>query len=479
MNNPRQQPSTEQRRASTTGWLPQFKPGPISGQRDDVWLINWLLDRNLLTNQHTTAGLPQLAELVGRYRAVEQRIALPWTVNGMRDIDSGYDYQLNIRGDYDQLGSPVPRGYVRCLCEQLGVAPQLDALEHHSASGRRELAAYIASAQNPLTARVFVNRVWQQLFGRGIVATSNDFGHLGELPSHPELLDYLAGRFVSEGWSLKKLVREIVLTETWQQSGEVSAEALTRDPSNRWLHHYPLRRLEAESIRDALLASSGRLDLKLFGPPTDPHRANEDPQKRLFSGPLDGFGRRSIYTKITIMEPPRFLALFNQPVPKIPTGQRDVTNTPAQSLVLLNDPLVVSQAQAWAERLVGQAHASPVERLARMFETAFSRSATDSELRRWETAVSAFASSRGVPESDLLTSIPVWQDVAHALFNTKDFIYLRSRWLIWVVACCTTLTKPPGMQSGRRSIGHSRLTSHRGHIRWLYTLLRYGLMQLT
>ena len=119
------------------------------------------------------------------------------------------------------------------------------------------------------------------------------------------------------------------------------------------------------------------------------------------------------------------LALFNQPVPKIPTGQRDVTNTPAQSLVLLNDPLVVSQAKAWAESLVQQSQLSTTERLTRMFETAFSRSPTDSELRRWETAVSEFASSRDVPESDRLANIPVWQDVAHALFNTKEFIYVR------------------------------------------------------
>lgn len=392
---------------------------------DEVWLINWMLDRKVLTNRHDAAFEPRLSGLVNRYRAVERQIALPWTVNGMRDADPGYDYRLNVRGDYDQLGDAVPRGYVRCLCEQLGVAPQRANADSYTASGRRELAEYIASADNPLTARVFVNRVWQHLFGRGLVATSNDFGHLGELPSHPELLDYLASRFVAQGWSLKKLVREIVLTKTWQQSGATTAAAQIGDPSNRWLHHYPLRRLEAESIRDALLAASGRLDPTLFGPPINPPRANEDPQKRLFSGPVDGLGRRSIYTKITIMEPPRFLALFNQPVPKIPTGQRDVTNTPAQSLVLLNDPLVVSQAKAWAESLVQQSQLSTTERLTRMFETAFSRSPTDSELRRWETAVSEFASSRDVPESDRLANIPVWQDVAHALFNTKEFIYVR------------------------------------------------------
>src|SRR5581483_2480373 len=117
------------------------------------------------------------------------------------------------------------------------------------------------------------------------------------------------------------------------------------------LHHAPLRRLEAESIRDAILAASGRLDPALYGPPTDPNRAPEDPQKRLFSAPIDGRGRRSLYTKLTIIEPPRFLGTFNQPPPKIPTGRRDVTSVPAQALALLNDPFALEQSRYWGDRL--------------------------------------------------------------------------------------------------------------------------------
>ncbi|MBI5761080.1 MAG: PSD1 domain-containing protein [Planctomycetales bacterium] len=385
---------------------------------DDVWLVNWLLDRGLLTNKHAVEGRPEIAALVGRYRELEQQLALPATVNGMADINSGFDYALNVRGDYDQLGESVPRGYLRMLTgSQMGFGA--------TGSGRLELADIIASPRNPLTARVFVNRVWHWLFGVGIVATTDDFGHVGDQPSHPELLDHLATRFVEEGWSLRKLVRSIVLTETWCQSGQAAAEAITKDPDNRLLHHFPLRRLEAEAIRDAVLAVSGRLDTKLFGPPIDPHRQNEDPQKRLFSGPLDGDGRRSLYTKITIMEPPRFLATFNQPEPKIPTGKRDVSTTPTQSLALLNDPFVSGQAEHWAKRLVALPQATVAQRLELMFATALGRTPSPEELERWSAAVVDLASQHGVSGVDVLQNVPVWKDVAHSLFNTKEFIYIR------------------------------------------------------
>ncbi|MGE3316594.1 MAG: DUF1553 domain-containing protein, partial [Planctomycetaceae bacterium] len=290
--------------------------------------------------------------------------------------------------------------------------------------GRRVLAAQVATGNNPLTARVFVNRVWHWLFGAGIVATMDDFGHAGELPSHPELLDHLAHRFMDEGWSLKRLVREIVTSETFRQSNETTPAALAADPSNRLLHHFPVMRLEAEPIRDAMLAVSGRLDTQLFGPPIDPHRQNEDPQKRLVSGPVDGNGRRSIYTKITIMEPPRFLTTFNQPTPKIPTGRRDVTNTPAQSLALLNDPFTSDQAKYWGRALAVASHDSIETRLAAMFAKAFGRSPQEAELVRWKAAVEDFGKLHNVGD-DILKSVPVWTDVAHSVFNTKEFIYVR------------------------------------------------------
>ncbi|QDU92345.1 PSD1 and planctomycete cytochrome C domain-containing protein [Lignipirellula cremea] len=384
---------------------------------DDVRLINWLLQQQLLSNNMEA---PQIARRVARYREIEQKLPTPQTINGMIDNDPGYDYRLNLRGEYDRLGEAVPRGYLKVIRDCLNEESQASPLV---GSGRRELADMIASRRNPLTARVFVNRVWGWLFGTGIVATPNDFGQLGDLPSHPALLDYLASRFMAEGWSLKQLIRAIVLTETWRQSGQATAAALSRDPNNRLLHHFPLRRLEAEAIRDAMLATSGRLDRTLYGPPIDPHRQNEDPQKRLFSGPLDGDGRRSLYTKITIMEPPRFLATFNQPMPKIPTGKRDISNTPAQALALLNDPFVLQQAQHWAEQLVEHGPADPDARLEQMFRLALCRPPQPQERERWREALDDFAAVRGVSPARIPASVPVWQDATHTMFNLKEFIY--------------------------------------------------------
>ncbi len=198
-----------------------------------------MLDSGLLPNNVDDREL--IRDLVLSYRAAEKQLAEPQTVNGMADLDPGRDYRLNIRGVYEDLGEQVPRGYVEVIAGRREEGPR------PAGSGRLELAEIIASPNNPLTARVFVNRVWHWVFGTGIVKTANDFGHLGDRPSHPELLDYLAGRFVEDGWSVKKLVRMLVMSETFQQSGRISAAAREADPRNRLLHHYPLRRLDARS----------------------------------------------------------------------------------------------------------------------------------------------------------------------------------------------------------------------------------------
>jgi hypothetical protein len=387
-----------------------------STRDEDVLVINWLLEQKWISNR---PDLPGIKDILSEYQLVEENVQVPQTVNGLADLDPGFDYRLNIRGNYDDLGDPVPRGAPRAL------TPGGDGRFRDAGSGRLELARIVASPDHPLTARVYVNRTWHWLFGTGIVATPSDFGRLGQQPSHPELLDWLTHRFLAEGWSTKQLIRLIVSSHTWQQSGQVTEAGRTVDPENRLLHHYPLRRLEAESIRDAILAVSGRLDPALYGPTTNPPRANEDGQKRLFSGPLDGNGRRSIYTRITIMEPPKFLALFNQPNPKIPTGRRDRTNTPSQSLALLNDPFVISQAQFWAAQLVRQADESINSRIGAMFQRAYARRPDADELLRWKQAVVEMAELHAIGEAEILGSEPVWQEIAHAIFNTKEFIYIK------------------------------------------------------
>lgn len=380
---------------------------------DDIKLLNWLIDHNLVSNRK---DVPQIAKLVDEYRTVERAMPTPWTVNGMADIDPGYDLKLLNRGEYDQFRESVPRGYVQALG---GNARGFDS----PFSGRWELAEEIASPSNPLTARVFVNRVWHWLYGTGLVATPSDFGHAGDLPSHPELLDRLAIDFTDHNWSLKRAVRRIVSSAAWRQGSHTTPAALAADPANRLLHYYPLRRLEAEAIRDALLAASGRLDSALYGPPMNPFRQNEDAMKRLFCGPLDGLGRRSIYTKVTIMEPPKFLAMFNQPAPKIPTGIRDITNTPTQALALLNDPLVKQQAEVWAANLIRGGESQPQVRIEAMFRTAYSRSPSPDEIAFWTEAAQELGVLHGISPESLMISHPVWTDLAHAMFNSKEFLY--------------------------------------------------------
>jgi hypothetical protein len=381
---------------------------------DHVRVLAWLLQAGLVPNDNPPTGVTRL---VNEYRAAEATVLDPQTANGMADLDPPADYRLNVRGDYDRLGPTVPRGYLQ-IFGKAGTSPT-------SASGRLALAEFVAGPDNPLTARVYVNRVWHWVFGTGLVTTPDDFGHLGDRPVHPELLDWLASWFVEHGWSTKKLVRLLATSRTFGQGNDSTESARTADPRNRLWHHYPLRRLEAEAIRDSILAASGRLDHRLYGPPVDPPRTAEDAQKRLFNGPLDGDGRRSLYTKSTIMDPPRFLAAFNQPPAKIPTGRRDVTSVPAQALALLNDPFVIGQAGEWGKRLAAGPPATVAERIGQMFRTALGRSATTAEVERWARLVDDLAVARGVSADRVPGSAAVWADVAHALFNATEFIHVR------------------------------------------------------
>ena len=389
-----------------------------TAEADDIVLLNNLLLTPWMTK---SASHPDLEPLVNHYRKVESQVKAARTVNGMVDLDQGVDYRFHHRGSYYQLGDPVRRGYLRALTAD---AKETDTFTTPQ-SGRLKLAERILDPQNPLTARVYVNRVWHWLFGQGLVDTPNNFGQLGGRPSHPELLDWLTKRFVEDGWSTKKLIRRIVMSQTWQQSGRVNSQASAVDPRNRLIHHFPTRRLEAEAIRDSMLAVSGRLDVTLYGPPTDPYRTAEDETKRLFAGPLDGNGRRSLYTKVTIMEPPKFLSTFNQPKPKIPTGRRDVTSTPIQALTLLNDPFVLQQATVWGKRLVASRDDDVRQRIHNVFQAAFSRGPSNDELLRWEQAVHDLARLHEVSDGKLLSSEKVWSDVAHAIFNSKEFIYVK------------------------------------------------------
>jgi hypothetical protein len=272
-----------------------------------------------------------------------------------------------------------------------------------------------------------VNRVWHHLFGRGLVPTTDNFGVLGE-PCADDgaraLLDTLAVRFRDEGWSVKRLVREIVTSSAWRMSSRPDPAAMARDPQNLLLHHHPVRRLEAEAIRDAILAVSGRLDRTVGGPSVEVHLTEfHEGRGRPQPGPLDGAGRRSLYTKVRRNFLPPFLTAFDMPVPFQSMGRRTVTNVPAQALALMNDPFVVEQAACWARRTLA-AEAAPAERIDRMMREAFARPPTVAER---EAALGFLATQtfvHGGADAGDAAEQAAWTDFAHALFTAQEFIFV-------------------------------------------------------
>ena len=249
--------------------------------------------------------------------------------------DAGYphDYPVLIRGEAQNKGDVTPRRFLSILSPDPDHRPV-----YTDGSGRLDLARDIASPANPLTARVLVNRLWQQHFGEGIVPTPDDLGNQSAPPSHPQLLDYLASRFVQDGWSIKKLHRLIVLSATYQQGGATNNAAYTaKDPYNRLLWHYNLRRLDLEEMHDSILAIAGTLDPAVGGKSV-----------RLSS---EGFAtRRALYTFIDRRNPPELFTQFDFPSPDVPSGRRYETTVPQQSLFFMNNPLIIETARKLTQR---------------------------------------------------------------------------------------------------------------------------------
>ena len=298
------------------------------------------------------------------------------------------DVPVHIRGQVGSYGELAPRGF-------LTVLPGGGPAQIREGSGRRELAAWLTGPAAPLAARVMVNRLWQHHFGAGIVATPNDFGKTGTAPTQPDLLDFLAAKFIESGWSLKAMHKLIVTSAAYQQDNRI-------------------RRLEAEAVRDAILAVSGSLDARLHGPGVTPHITEfMYPRFRPQSGPLDGAGRRSIYLTVRRNFLTPMLSAFDFPNPSEPVGKRETSNVPTQALTMLNNEFIHEQARRWGEH-VAKEPGSDEQRIAAMFERALGRQPDAEEL----AAMLAFAQS----EPD---SAKRWADLAHALFNTKDFIFIR------------------------------------------------------
>jgi len=296
--------------------------------------------------------------------------ALPLAM-GVLDGGPIIDAPLLERGDIGRPGKPVPRGFPRVVA--IGDSPTIPS----DRSGRLELARWLTHPDHPLTARVMANRVWRHLFGAGIVSTVDNFGFSGEQPSHPELLDDLAVRFVAGGWSVKGLVREIVLSRTYRQASTYDDRAFRTDPENRLLWRAAKRRLDAEAIRDAMLVVSGELD---SARPTGSLVGREIGDRPIsligldsrLPADLDGSRHRSVYLPVIRDRLPEVLDLFDFAEPSLVTGDRETTNVPVQALYLMNSPFVQARANGLADRLMRDA-GDDAERIRRAFLLCYSR----------------------------------------------------------------------------------------------------------
>ncbi|HTU18812.1 MAG TPA: DUF1549 and DUF1553 domain-containing protein [Gemmataceae bacterium] len=338
----------------------------------------------------------------------------PPLVMAVRDDDHPGDIRVNRRGNPHALGKRVPRGFLSVL--STGPGPSIPA----DRSGRLELADWLASPENPLTARVFVNRVWMHLFGEGLVRSVDNFGIQGEPTTHPELLDDLAVRFMEQGWSVKWLVRTLVLSQAYQMAVTEDHQAAQIDPDNRLLWRANRRRLEAEVIRDAMLVVAGRLDRSLGGSAVadlgEQAVRNDNSPTALTP---EQQTRRSIYLPIIRNNLSPILDVFDFADPDVSTGRRDATTVPTQALYLMNSRFVLEQAQAAADRLLSQPEAG---RLSTLYRLAVGRHPTASEVSRARLFLSGFrrqGADAAEHEKD------AWTALCQVVFASTEFRFVE------------------------------------------------------
>jgi hypothetical protein len=308
----------------------------------------------------------------------------------IEDVAKPENLQVHIRGNPQNLGAEAPRRFLQILSRETP-APFTDG------SGRRQLAEAIATPENPLTARVIVNRIWQYHFGQGIVRTPSNFGQTGDRPSHPELLDYLARRLIKNDWSLKSLHREIMLSAAYRLSPGVQPRNQAADPDNRLLWRHARRRLDVEALRDSLLFVAGELDRTRGGPPI----SLDEP----------GHKRRTIYSEVSRRKLDTMLATFDFPNPNTTSARRIETTVPLQKLFLLNSELMLRQSKALAARIEREANGNAAAKVGRAYKLIFQRPPTDKERR------TALEFTNGDEHS--------WARYAHVLLSSNEFLHVE------------------------------------------------------
>jgi transposase-like protein len=385
-----------------------------TADREQTEFVNWALRHELLLDG---SAKQRLAELRGQIEELTASLPSPERILGLAD-GSGENERVFIRGNHRTLGDEAPR--------QLLVALVGDQPPVKTGSGRTRLADHIADPANPLTSRVIVNRLWHHLFGRGIVASVDNFGVLGQPPTHPQLLDFLAARFVDEGWSIKRMLREMMLSSSYQMSSVPRPDVEQQDPQNALLHRMRLRRMQGEVLRDTILTISGRLDATLYGPSVAAHITPfmQGRGRPKTSGPSDGDGRRSLYLEVRRNFLSPMMLAYDTPIPFNSMGRRNVSNVPAQALILMNDPFVADQALLWARRVISDA-SSREGRLRQMYLAAFARPPTESEQIAAFEFMDSQAKLLDLAPHEAADNEQVWADLGHVLWNVKEFVFVR------------------------------------------------------
>lgn len=330
----------------------------------------------------------------------------------------------------DQKSFAVEPGFLRVL--DTGAQPVAHPPKQGLSSGRRRaLAQWIASSENPLTARVMVNRIWHWHFGRGLVSTPGNFGKMGARPSHPELLDWLATEFIRQGWSIKEMHRLIMNSETYKTASSfASATNLEKDPTNIQLWRFPLRRLEAEAIRDVILSASGQLNLEAGGKPFFPAipksvRESYLQGKWVMTQEESATWRRSIYAywKRGLKYP--LFEVYDQPDPNVTCERRNTTTVPTQALTLLNNEFVLIQARYFAERVRREAGDDPAQQIQTLYRIALSRAPDVQELASNSTFLQqqrAYHTTRAASTEAIIAALV---DLAHVMLNANEFVYIN------------------------------------------------------